>query len=68
MNFRSDHRGGLRKLNRKHTCLCGGTLPGWVGGGGGGGGAQVQRGAAPALRISPKKGSFLRPAQMSAIL
>ena len=31
------------------------------GGGGGGGGTQVQRGAAPALRISRKKGSFLRP-------
>ena len=30
-------------------------------GGGGGGGTQVQRGAAPALRISRKKGSFLRP-------
>ena len=29
--------------------------------GGGGGGTQVQRGAAPALRISRKKGSFLRP-------
>ena len=28
---------------------------------GGGGGTQVQRGAAPALRISRKKGSFLRP-------
>ena len=27
----------------------------------GGGGTQVQRGAAPALRISRKKGSFLRP-------
>ena len=26
-----------------------------------GGGTQVQRGAAPALRISRKKGSFLRP-------
>ena len=25
-------------------------------------GTQVQRGAAPALRISRKKGSFLRPA------
>ena len=31
------------------------------GGGGGGGDTQVQRGAAPALRISRKKGSFLRP-------
>ena len=31
------------------------------GGGGGGGGTQVQRGAAPALRISLKMGSFLRP-------
>ena len=31
------------------------------GGGGGGGGTQVQRGAVPALRISRKKGSFLRP-------
>ena len=31
------------------------------GGGGGGGGTQVQRGAAPSLRISRKKGSFLRP-------
>ena len=30
-------------------------------GGGGGGGTQVQRGAALALRISRKKGSFLRP-------
>ena len=30
-------------------------------GGGGGGGTQEQRGAAPALRISRKKGSFLRP-------
>ena len=30
-------------------------------GGGGGGGTQVQRGAAPSLRISRKKGSFLRP-------
>ena len=30
-------------------------------GGGGGGGTQVQRGAAPTLRISRKKGSFLRP-------
>ena len=29
--------------------------------GGGGGGTQVQRGAAPSLRISRKKGSFLRP-------
>ena len=29
--------------------------------GGGGGGTQVQRGAAPAIRISWKKGSFLRP-------
>ena len=28
------------------------------GGGGGGGGTQVQRGAAPALRISRRKGSF----------
>ena len=28
---------------------------------GGGGGTQVQRGAAPALRISRRKGSFLRP-------
>ena len=27
----------------------------------GGGGTQVQRGAAPALRISRKEGSFLRP-------
>ena len=27
----------------------------------GGGGTQVQRGAAPSLRISRKKGSFLRP-------
>ena len=27
----------------------------------GGGGTQVQKGAAPALRISRKKGSFLRP-------
>ena len=31
------------------------------GGGGGGWGTQVQRGAAPALRISRKKGLFLRP-------
>ena len=31
------------------------------GGGGGGGGTQVQKGAAPSLRISQKKGSFLRP-------
>ena len=30
------------------------------GGGGGGGGTQVQRGAAPALRISRKKGSFFK--------
>ena len=30
-------------------------------GGGGGGGNWVQRGAAPALRISRMKGSFLRP-------
>ena len=30
------------------------------GGGGGGGGIQVQRGAAPALRISRKKGSFFK--------
>ena len=30
-------------------------------GGGGGGGTQVQRGAAPSLHISRKKGSFLRP-------
>ena len=33
----------------------------YPGGGGGGGGTQVQRGVAPALRISQKKGSFLRP-------
>ena len=31
------------------------------GGGGGGGDTQDQRGTAPALRISRKKGSFLRP-------
>ena len=30
------------------------------GGGGGGGGTQVQRGAAPSLRISGKKGSFFK--------
>ena len=30
------------------------------GGGGGGGGTQVQRGAAPSLRISRKKGSFFK--------
>ena len=39
-------------------------LPGaWGGGGGGGGGGgtQVQRGAAPSLRIRRKKGSFIRP-------
>ena len=30
------------------------------GGGGGGGGTQVQRGVAPALRISWKKGSFFK--------
>ena len=29
--------------------------------GGGGGSTQVQRAAAPALRISQKKGSFIRP-------
>ena len=28
---------------------------------GGGGGTQVQRGAAPALRISRNEGSFIRP-------
>ena len=33
-------------------------LPIARGGGGGGGGTQVQRGAAPSLRISRKKGSF----------
>ena len=31
------------------------------GGGGGGEGTHVHRGAAPALRISRQKGSFLRP-------
>ena len=31
---------------------------------GGGGGAQVQKGAAPALRISRKKGSSLRPSHV----
>ena len=31
------------------------------GGGGGGGGTQVERGAAPALRISRRNGSFWRP-------
>ena len=36
-----------------------GGIPG--GGGGGVGGTQVQRGAASALRISRKKGSFFRP-------
>ena len=35
------------------------------GGGGGGGGTQVQRGVAPALRISRKKGSLLRPPHVS---
>ena len=35
---------------------------------GGGGGTQVQRGAAPALRISQKKGSFFEDLHMSAIL
>ena len=35
------------------------SFPG--GGGGGGGGTRVQRGAAPVLRISRMKGSFLRP-------
>ena len=34
------------------------------GGGGGGGGTRVQRGAALALHISRKKGSFLRPPQV----
>ena len=34
--------------------------PGEEGGGGGGGGTQVQRGAAHALRISRKKGSFFK--------
>ena len=33
-------------------------------GGGGGGVTQVQRGAAPALCISRKKGSFFRPPQV----
>ena len=44
------------KIFRKYICRR-------VGGGGGGGGrsTQVQRGAAPTLRISRKKGSFLRP-------
>ena len=32
-----------------------------MGGGGGGGCCQVQRGPAPGLRISRKKGSFLKP-------
>ena len=39
------------------------TLANWKytpGGGGGGGGSQIQRGAAPALRISRKKGSFFK--------
>ena len=35
-------------------------VQGGGGGGGGGGGTQVQRGAAPALRISRKKGSFFK--------
>ena len=30
----------------------------------GGGGTQVQKGAAPALRISRKRGSFLRPSHV----
>ena len=37
---------------------CSGRVPG---GGGGGGGTHVQRGAAHSVRISRKKGSFLRP-------
>ena len=37
-------------------------LPGWRGGGGGGGGgSQVQRGAAPALRLFVEEKVFLRP-------
>ena len=33
----------------------------WSGGmGGGGGGTQVQRGAAPSLRVSRRKGSFFK--------
>ena len=35
-------------------------FPGGGGGGGGGGVTQVQRGPAPALRISRKKGSFFK--------
>ena len=36
-----------------------------AGGGGGGGGTQVQRGAAPALHISRKKGSFFKTSACS---
>ena len=42
-----------------HTSL-GFPVSGGGGGGGGGGGTQVQRGAAPALRIPRKKGSFFK--------
>ena len=50
-----------------HTIkLISGIFPvGGGGGGGGGRGSQVQRGVAPALRISRKKGSFLRPPHVS---
>ena len=44
----------LRSLVRSGTSI---RIPG---GGGGGGGTQVQKGAAPSLRISPKKGSFFK--------